>query len=55
MAGNEQLMEMGGSVASRVCASVPVKHGVIREMLLAADLEKLACKILFPILGTTFD
>ena len=41
MAGNEQLMQVRGSVASRVGASVPVKHRVIREVLLAADLEKL--------------
>ena len=45
LAGNEQLMQVGGSVASRVGASVPVKHRVIREMLLTADLERLVLGI----------
>ena len=41
LAGNEQLMEVGSSVASCVGASVTVKHWVVRQMLLASHLSKI--------------
>ena len=40
LTGNKQLMQVRSSVASCVGASVSVKHRVIREVLLAAHLEK---------------
>ena len=41
LAGNEQLMEVRGSIASCIGASVSIEHRVIREVLLTADLKKL--------------
>ena len=40
LAGNEQLMQVRGGEAGCVGASVPIKHRVVGEMLLASNLIK---------------